>query len=143
MNDLVEWLKAQLAEVERDAAESHSLFCALLTIIPGDPDANTIGSLDEANWGDWALCTCKQRMRLAEIHAKRRLLDAYEEAAAEAEAGPCAPNPPDAPPPQVDPDAVEMLEARLYAIAETLEYAVRLAALPLADRPGYQEEWRP
>jgi hypothetical protein len=80
---------------------------------------------------------------LAEITAKRRLLDAYEEAAAEAEAGPCAPNPPDAPPPQVDPDAVEMLEARLYAIAETLEFAVRLAALPLADRPGYQEEWRP
>lgn len=60
-------------------------------------------------------CICEApSFTLAEVDAKRRILDALEPEA-----------------------AGNSLDARFHA------HLIRLLALPLADRPGYLEEWRP
>ncbi|MEV6790890.1 DUF6221 family protein [Streptomyces sp. NPDC051320] len=59
---------------------------------------------------------------LAEIEAKRRIVDAYAEVA--------------------DNDIDEPYEYA-YGWANGLGAAVRLLALPYADHPEYREEWRP
>jgi len=91
-DDLMTWLRAALDEDEQDARrrDFHTGMC-LTFLDPG---------------GD---CTCDYSARvLAEVEAKRRILDLYE----------------------------ELYEPGLYE-------AVALLALPCADRPGYQEAWRP
>jgi hypothetical protein len=87
MNDLVTWLYAQLAGVERENAAKIRAFRS-----------------------DWVP---------RDIEAKRRILDAWPDpfgnwTASQAE-------------------AARMLKERV----------VRLLALPYADRPGYDESWRP
>jgi hypothetical protein len=60
---------------------------------------------------------------LAECDAKRRIVTEHQSARAAADA---------------DPSDVS---AKIGAFA--FEIAMRAAAVPLADRPGYREEWRP
>ncbi|MGC4769216.1 DUF6221 family protein [Micromonospora sp. DT44] len=90
MDDLLVWLRAQLAEDERDW-------------LPTATGARQNGK------------TTARRM-LAEVDAKRRILELYDVSTSR----------------ELKPDAWELMK-----------HAVRALALPYADRPGYRDEWRP
>lgn len=112
--DLVQWLTAQLDEDERVAR-----------VCSGD------GKWDErdiAIYGPHLGTEVLAHMArhdparvLREIDAKRQLLDAYAAVA------------------ENDVNEVEYAHGYANALGE----AVRLLALPYADRPGYLEKWRP
>lgn len=101
MNDLVTWLRAVLADDERTARH-------LRSALPDVPSERTF-SYD---------------FLLADIAAKRAILDAYVSAKAYTDAFPHAESP-----------GIEE--------TETLAHVVRLLASAYRDRPGYREEWRP
>lgn len=105
MSDLVTWLRAQLDEDEASLDDVHSDSCESRP----DPDG--------ASWvRQHGPCDCGWPAQLlAEVEAKRALLDAFDE------------------PTTVDNVAEE----------EGLCRAVRIIATAYADRPGYLEEWRP
>ncbi|MEU9670372.1 DUF6221 family protein [Streptomyces bobili] len=124
MDDLVQWLRAQLDEDERiaRAAEGDPVFDGTGIVVernlaPGFPDrvaglispvATHIARHDPARV-------------LREIDAKRQALDHYEECARAGKGGVAA--------------------YRMAAGAVAMQIAIM--ALPYADRPGYREEWRP
>lgn len=141
MSDLVNWMRAQL-DADADAANIISsggyvpqtwhagpagpghvgvLLFAEDRVIgdpPGcversdEPFAVVIGGRAE-----YAHIVCWDPARaIAEIDAKRRVLELYEVSASR----------------QINPDGWELMK-----------HAVRALALPYADRPGYREEWRP
>lgn len=112
MSDLVAWLRAQLDEEERDIQQSRAL------------------SPTDLHWSmpDWLH---RDRM-LAEIEAKRRIIELHQVVAFEDE---------------------DMSDQGLgcQECGWSAEYAdrggwcetIRLLALPYADRPGYKEVWKP
>lgn len=114
-DDLVTWLRAQLDEDDADARrrDFHTGMCSRFLDPGGD-------------------CSCDYSDHvLAEVEAKRRILDRVEKAAASAAM-------------PVGYDAVARLEKSLAKVtAPELDRVVRLLALPYADRPGYRDEWRP
>jgi hypothetical protein len=136
VEDLVQWLRAQLDEDERIArAASDGPWAAYRgpektwqskgdLIHPvrtwdhklGDPVIMAAYWADSRHIAEWD----PQRV-LREIDAKRQMLTAYAQVAAN--------------------DVNEVEYAHGYANA--LGEAVRLLALPYADRPGYREEWAP
>lgn len=142
MDDLVQWLRAQLAD---DEAHAHKDLWAADKATPGrwrarygsnldhswvETESTPVLRLDAAEHEADALIvarfqpdTVRRRAgeRLREIDAKRQLLDKYAEVAIN--------------------DVNEVEYAHGYANA--LGEAVRLLALPYAARPGYREEWRP
>lgn len=81
-------------------------------------------------WG-WVVASNAQQLfsldqvreRLADVNAKRRILDEYEQAFERRKR---------------HPDDLASAGALL-----TMLHVVKLAALPYADRAGYREEWRP
>ena len=100
--DLVTWLRAQLDATEEDVRESRAL------------------SPDDLHWAmpGWL----HRDFLVADIAAKRAILDVYEEATAWYEAHKSAP-------------AGEL---------EGLYTALKLLAVPYADgEPDYDESWRP
>lgn len=115
MEDLVRWLGEQLDVDVREIADAypatawHSRNCESVPDVLY-PDRET-GACD---------CGVPDRL-LREIDAKRRLLAAYAQVAAN--------------------DVNELEYAHGWANA--LGEAVRLLAPPYADRPGYREEWKP
>jgi hypothetical protein len=116
--DLVAWLRVQIDEDERDASDVHLSGCDVHTRIEGDP------------WPGPCDCGWPAQI-LAEVEAKRRILDRYEEAVRRAATKPGY-------------DAVARLETALAKVtAPELERVVRLLALPYAGRDGWREEWRP
>ena len=146
MDELVRWLREQLDE-ETEAAQ-------LAFSGQADPENGWgahrpewqkqttitphVGVIHEAVQADHIVRWNPARV-LAEINAKRQLLDDYtvtahirDEAAERIKAS------------GDHPDAKD-LETwdRAQREAAILEGPVKLAALPLADRPGYREEWRP
>jgi hypothetical protein len=150
MIDLMTWLRVELDEDER------ALQQALVSEAPDEvwwkdeddrgPSCLSIsiagpkrfrrvwspGGDDELlEWG-WVVASNAQQLfsldqvreRLADVNAKRCVLDAYEMWA--------------------DSDDDDHEHAQTAAdSANALLVAVRLLALPYADRPGYREEWRP
>jgi hypothetical protein len=132
--DLVQWLRAQLdidaarataaAAAEEDGPDWRYDGHAVITRREGDLVA--VGSQDfmESERGEFIAEHDPARV-LREIDAKRRLLSEYADVAAN--------------------ETDNLDEAVEYADgwANGLGLAVRLLALPYADRPGYLESWRP
>lgn len=130
MDDLVQWLGVQLDEDARiaRAVEDRSAPWDGQWVADGDNAARTFnghvlfyGHSGPLKPGLVAHVVEHDPARvLREIDAKRQLLAKYAEVAAN------------------DVDEVEYAHGYANALGE----AVRLAALPYADRPGYSEEWQ-
>ena len=120
MDDLVQWLRAQLDEDERIAREAkpgpwHAEGGSVYATHPTDEVVDYSESADHiAEWDPARV--------LRELDAKRRLLVVHR---------PYAP----------EPD--QSCLGCAGGITFTSCPVVRLLALPYADRPGYREEWRP
>jgi len=131
MDDLVTWLRARLDEDERVALAAspgpwkpnaeHDEVLAVDDVTVADGFAlsgnqlrATVGHI--ARWNPARV--------LAEVDAKRRILDEYEMWA--------------------DDDDQDYEHAQTAAnSAAALLVAVKLVALPMAERDGYDESWRP
>jgi hypothetical protein len=128
--DFVQWLRDQLdidaaratAAAEEDGPDWHYDGHAVITRREGDLVA--VGSQDfmESERGAFIAAHDPARV-LREIEAKRQLVERYERAMENRRA---------------HPDDLASAGALL-----ALHGAVKLLALPYADRPGYREEWRP
>ncbi|MFE2710666.1 DUF6221 family protein [Streptomyces mirabilis] len=140
MDDLVRWLGEQLDEDERIAKmASAGPWTRHVGRITGGPEGRVLVAQQAQAWNADHIARHDPARVLREIEAKRRLLDDYtvtarirDEAAARIKAAGDHPDPKD----------LETWD-RAQREAAILEGPVRLAALPLADRPGYREEWRP
>ena len=114
MDDLVQWLRAQLDE---DAARAQRAIDGPRNqFVSADEDVEDL-LFDE----DGAFVLPARVLR--EIDAKRRLLDRYDRAMENSRAHP------------------KDLASSGALLA--LHGAVKLLALPYTDRPGYREDWRP
>lgn len=121
--DLVTWLRAHLDEDERVANAAGG--CDWSNII-ADRDENIhIARHDPARV-------------LAEVEAKRRILEAVERYFDPHPGQPCT---------NLDEDGEqtwEPCELHVERMATAITpYVLPLLALPYADRPGYREEWQP
>jgi hypothetical protein len=129
VEDLVQWLTAQLDEDERIARAAtlgpwvqSGIGDYGWTVTFGRPGAGVETADTEQGLADADFIAAHNPARvLREIDAKRQLLDKYAEVAAN------------------DVNEVEYAHGWANALGE----AVRLLALPYADRPGFREEWRP
>ncbi|MGC5033064.1 DUF6221 family protein [Micromonospora sp. DT229] len=112
MNDLVTWLRAQLDEDEERTREL--LYWTQQTIL-ALKEPKLLGKYIPG-WHDWPKVERLCRERLAEVDAKRRILD----------------------------DAAGYIADGMEAATDGLAgRVVAYLALPYADRPGYRDEWRP
>lgn len=135
MDDLVAFLRARLEEDEaedwhRRACQTHTKMPANAPLLfgPGAP----------------LTCNCPVPERLmAEVDAKRKIVDAYLPAGQDPHPGlPCINYE------GQDPAAYsgyDSCERHIAANARLLrsDYVLRLLALPYTDHPDYSEEWRP
>jgi hypothetical protein len=114
MDDLVTWLRAQLDEDERVTrqviAEPGGFYIEAET---EDVNVMTVGAY-VYRW--------TPKRILAEVDAKRRILDEHRLVAAD--------------------DVPGLVQCGLDGETMPCDH-VRLLALPYADRPGYDESWRP
>jgi len=151
--DLVTWLRTQIDEDEQQAQQAArdtapKWYRYERYIMSADP--HPAPSSDEADLYiamDGTEATMEHMARhdparvLAEVEAKRRILDRYEEAAAEhgrvEQLGPFADIHQG-----MDPDEYEQLVHGLWMRAQALAEVARLLALPYAGRDGWREEWR-
>ncbi|WP_405695252.1 DUF6221 family protein [Streptomyces coelicoflavus] len=122
MDELVQWLRAQLDNDDRTARAASSGWYGYnpteqIAFVPPE-DALHIATHSPARV-------------LREIDAKRQIIDQFaywnERAASEAV------NPPKFPQPGLD----------LGLLLDAMNPVLRLLALPYADRSGYREAWRP
>lgn len=151
-DELVTWLLAQLDEDERVATQAlkgpiEEPWRPIASAVTGseydavgqrgyghrEPDEDGLGTYVIADFGALGgsrtsyLLRYQPRRLLAEIEAKRRILDNSRWATKEAqEIG-------------GDPRVAALYEGRRLAF----DSVVRWLAVPYADRPGYDEEWRP
>ncbi|MFJ3037743.1 DUF6221 family protein [Streptomyces tendae] len=173
MDDLVVWLRAQLDEDERTAraamnavsraplpgagqwryaesgADEGGRYWSITTVAPNDmvPTVEVVGSgMSGGGVHEEALARHiaehDPARVLREIDAKRAMVDAYAEADAMSRAtsenygawvnSEPLPHPEEA-------EGTAEVKDRLKG----LHYALRLLALPYADRPGYRDDWRP
>jgi hypothetical protein len=126
VEDLVQWLRAQLDEDARIARAVTTPGTWRVGSSHGgstvEGDGWTVGNADELDAAHIARHDPARVLR--EIDAKRQVLDWYQQRAAVDSRG-------------EDPDDYENVTG------STLETVVQILALPYADRPGYREEWRP
>lgn len=144
MDELITWLRAQLDEDERLAREApgpdwhraieregkpgywRGIKAELVTLRPDRPSDSLSVGADVARCADYRpaehIARWDPARVLADIEAKRRILDAYEQAY-----------------------QVEWGDDPMQAHGEQImiERVIELIALPYADRDGYREEWRP
>ncbi|MDT0476227.1 DUF6221 family protein [Streptomyces sp. DSM 41014] len=130
MDDLLEWLRAQLAEDERIARAA-------------DPELSNIFSRVEVFDSEMAADERHVMLHnparvLREIDAKRRVLARHHAAPVPPGSEQMAEFPYCAAHAYTQPDGVIVYPVELKNCPER-----RLLALPYADRPGYREEWRP
>ena len=125
MDDLVEWLRAQLDDDEQEAQDALKRTTTTRRRIGGEWVEDTVQP------PEWRRSVWGPARVLREIDAKRQILDqgAYWNERAVSEAV----DPPKFPQPGLD----------LGLLLDAMNPALRLLALPYADRPGYREEWRP
>jgi uncharacterized protein DUF6221 len=119
MDDLVQWLRAQLDGDAARAVQWHDLECEIHAHLDGGLLANVAASrmLAEA---PGAVCDCGGPARvLREIDANRQQLDLHR------------------PEPGQHPDFCGYDKHELPCLP------LRLLALPYAGRDGFQESWRP
>lgn len=136
MNELTQWLRAQLDEDERDAKERRGIFpspgvnddgSVCLHVRPGGNMAITWYRHPAEGWDDmaklrnWANTEhgWTQDRVLRELDAKRKIIaehDVYSRPLG------------------------ERMDCQSYDFPCT---TLRLLALPYADRPGYRDDWRP
>lgn len=133
-DDLATWLKTQLDETE--FSDWHERTCQTHQKMPPGSPLGLGGSP--------LSCNCRvPEFVLRDVQAGRKIIEAYDRAAAEEreksqalvtalKAGDLR-------------DIPQRQEAHRDALGRQrgLEQAVRLLALPYADRPGYRESWRP
>lgn len=164
MDDLVQWLHAQLDEDERIAQaapgpvwehrqirgdfDESVVFEDYIAL--GDPDRNVV-VFSEVGPEALAFALRLHPARvLREIDAKRQIIAAYLPPGGDPHPGlPCTDDI------EGDPNGLHYAElhpaeqgacVRHLKASERLlhhDYVLRLLALPYADRPGYREEWRP
>lgn len=157
MDDLVEWLRAQLDEDERIARAAGGRDWMLLSVprfsTPGDPGEVEIGdqlvALPTPEVAQHIAAHDPARV-LREIDAKRQLLDAHNGDCSPAcrrdhtFSGSCGLR---SMGPVEEIDGMPWVRnedgRQVPAPPVTTEWTLRLLALPYADRPGYREEWRP
>lgn len=132
MDDLVQWLRAQLDEDERIARAATAGPWSRMgrRVLDPSPPSDRLGigmavghAAADADFNETAdhIVRHDPARVLREIDADRKLLDQYAEVAAN------------------DVDEVEYA----HGWANALGLAVRLRASVYAGRPGYREEWRP
>jgi len=140
MDDLTTWLRAQLDDDERVA---RAVQLHLWTVSTPPPDVAPITLVANAGGSHYSHLAEGVRMHdpdgavlhhaarwdparvLAEVDAKRRIIDRYEDAVAR----------------QSD-DDYSLIAADVQA-EEYRDWVLPLLALPYADRPGYRSEWAP
>jgi hypothetical protein len=137
MDDLVQWLRAQLDEDERIVRGADDSLGKMNLDWEYQPDDDLGGKVVSARGAD-LICDVttgvgkhvaeyNPRRVLGEIDAKRRMLSSYETLVSEFNSsGPAM-----------------VAYDRLTGSVSALRHAVELLALPYVDRPGYREEWRP
>jgi hypothetical protein len=116
MDDLVTWLRGQMDEDERLAREAASQSTTAWEYGEYPAEADHIPVAEHIERWDPARV-------LAEVDAKRRILDLVEQDVMRA----------------LDTQDPEFVDG--YVTAQ--EDAVKLLALPYANWPGYDESWRP
>jgi hypothetical protein len=130
-DDLITWLRDQLDDDERVARAADSgrwlpedkgiTFEYYADDFPdGEAQARLVA---DTRANQWHIASWDPARVLAEVDAKRRILDEYEKAF----------------------DRRRRHREDLASAGALLEMVsvVKLLALPYADRPGYREEWRP
>lgn len=125
MDELVRWLREQL---DVDEARTSKLRSYAQQTVLALQDPRHLGKFIPG-WHEWPDVEAGCTERLAEVDAKRRILDEVV----------------------VDANGLDMsvdLDRRVGTRDESTEpylgdQLVRLLALPYADRPGYREAWRP
>lgn len=127
-DDLVVWLRAQLAYAERVARDAGGCSWDLPAKAgyPAGHDTRLEAEEEHTARHDPARV-------LAEVDAKRRILDLHEgdhECSTIRRGVDC------------EGEAYEEIDNYTYVVGGDCS-TVRLLALPFADRPGYREEWRP
>jgi hypothetical protein len=150
VEDLVQWLRAQLDEDERIARAAtlgpwvqSGIGDYGWTVTFGRPGAGVETADTEQGLADASFIAAHNPTRaLREIDAKRQALDLYAAVLEERTAlrGRMRQ--------VIDQDHDEFMrlhkqESDLIERARLLVPFVRLLALPYVDRPGYREEWRP
>lgn len=127
VDDLIAWWRGVLDEDETDLEDAHPLGC----------NGYPLGADDEFDPGR---CDCRVRPRLADIAAKRAILDRYQATADE-----YARHKRDlTPAPQNHRlEFVRGVVGTTSTMTGTLRDVIRLLASAYADRPGWQEAWRP
>lgn len=134
MDDLISWLRDQIDDDERAArsAGGDKWIASGLAFVD-DSSGHAVVSTERMDSGVQAHIARHNPARvLAEVEAKRRILDKWQDPATV----------------ERFPDGVhdgrdwDEREAQVSR-ARTIDRLVRLLALPYADRPGYQSEWAP
>jgi hypothetical protein len=133
MDDLVQWLSAQLDEDERIARRAGDSFRQIgETGVIVATEGDRAEECASANWAGVAehIVTHDPARVLREIDAKRKLVNLHRPIRA----------------PQ--PDGITNLDCSTCGGEDKLSPSwpcptLRLLALPYADREGYQEGWRP
>lgn len=152
MDDLITWLRAQLDEDERIARAAAQHGATWRAGEPGIYPSNTAthpGPIITGTWGDLDDDYAQHIARhdparvLAEVEAKRQIIDAYLPPGESPHPGlPCV-NYEGQDPAQRDEYSscsrhIAAMEHRI-----TKDHVLRLLALPYADRDGYLDEWAP
>jgi hypothetical protein len=123
VEDLVTWLREQIAEDQRIAEATARMWAPEPPVYEWD---TKVARLEDAGWEPQEVATLDRHVVrwdparvLREVEAKRRILDDYERYAAE--------------------------RRRAMGGWDSREVSPILTALalPYSDRPGYREEWRP
>lgn len=129
MDDLVQWLRAQLDDEERTARRAGDSFRQIgETGVIVATEGDRAEECASANWAGVAehIVAHDPARVLHEIDTKRQLLDLHAPGETE----------------YVDGDVCMACDVRGGAPFYPCK-TLRLLALPHADRPGYQESWRP
>lgn len=116
VDELVQWLRAQL---DSAAAETEKLLTVANRTVEELKDPALLGTR-VPGWHSWAEVKKMCQDVLAEVEAKRRIVEGYENT----DGGPwggCG-------------DDCEW---------KAIGWTIKVLALPYADRPGYRDEWRP
>ncbi|MDX3713413.1 DUF6221 family protein [Streptomyces europaeiscabiei] len=144
MDDIAQWLSAQLDEDERIARRAGDSFRQIgETGVIVATEGDRAEECASANWAGVAehIVAWDPARVLREIDTKRKLLGQYVSAAKSVEDLGAARDQLSAQGRDTLMTGLE-LESAIHR-RDTLRGVLRLLALPYADRPGYREEWRP
>ncbi|MFF1297944.1 MULTISPECIES: DUF6221 family protein [unclassified Streptomyces] len=129
MDDLVQWLRAQLDEDERIARHAAAgPWARHVGYISGGPEHRVRVAQQAQAWNADHIVSHDPARVLAGIDAKRQLLDEFTQTGSQ----------PDTPEWRASPNWKGE-----FGYLQGLARAVHILASAYADRPGYREDWRP